>query len=468
MAVVFAAFSAVSASSIPPALRSERRWSNGLLGCAALALGIAACTPAWAQVSGQTAPGQDPRKAHSGAKVTTETNTGTEDERRKDDSERMHNAYDPKGIELGSFLLLPKVELDSAYNSNVFAQNSGAKSDFLTTLRPEFKLRSRFDEHMLNFSGMVEKVKYRRFDSDDQLNAQADIDARYDIGAATEANAFLQGYARHEDRGSPDEAGGTKPTPTKGLTLRSNVKHRFGKYAVVGGIDADRRVFENVPGASNSVIRNEDRDRWEVAGRLRGSYEMFPGYAAVSEVSANTRRYDSKSDRNGLDRDSYGYRAEAGIGVDISQLLRGDFLVGYFQQNYKDSRLKDPSGLSVRATFNWTPDKLTIVVPSLERSVSETITQGASSLVRTTGSVIVRHEAQRNLILTGIASVSRDEMEGVKGQDAWVYEGRMRATYAFTPELFVAGEAAYRRKDSELETSSYRQTLFFIRLGAQL
>ena len=205
-----------------------------------------------------------------------------------------------------------------------------------------------------------------------------------------------------------------------------------------------------------------------VTVRVRGSYEMFPDYAAFTELSANTRKYDSKSDRNGLERDSHGYRAEAGVGVDLSQLLRGDFLVGYFRQDYKDSRLSDPSGLSVRATFNWTPDKLTIVVPSLERSVSESITQGASALVRTTGSVLVRHEMRRNLILTGIASVSRDELQGVNNQDAWLYEGRMRATYAFTPELFVAGEAAYKRKYSELDTSSYRQTVFFIRLGAQL
>ena len=472
MGEVFAAGVTVSSSSIAPKRRLGRRPGRrsglGLLGCAALAAGMAASGPVWAQVAGQTAPGQDPRKAHSGAKVTTETNLGTDDERRKDDSERMHDAYDPKGIELGSFLLLPKLELDTAYNNNVFAQNSNPKSDFLNTVRPEFKLRSRFAEHMLNFSGMVEKIKYHRFSSDDQLNAQADVDARYDIGAATEANAFLQAYARHEERGSPDDAGGTKPTPTRGLTLRSNVKHKEGRYTLLAGVDVDRHLYENVPGAAASVIPNEDRDRWEVTGRVRGSYEMFPGYAAVTELSANTRKYDSRSDRNGLERDSHGYRAEAGVGVDLSQLLRGDFLVGYFRQDYRDSRLSDPSGLSVRATFNWTPDKLTIVVPSLERSVSETITRGASSLVRTTGSVLVRHEMRRNLILTGIASVSRDELEGVNNQDAWVYEGRMRATYAFTPELFVAGEAAYKRKDSELDTSSYRQTVFFLRLGAQL
>ncbi len=435
--------------------------------CAATLLAATTWSPAWAQAAGNTAPGVDPRRAQSGAKVTTEQSPEL-GPKNDDDSGRMHDSYEPKGIEVGSFLLLPKMELDTSFNSNVYAQKSNPKSDFLMVARPEIKLRSRFAEHMLNLSAMVEKYRYRRLQSDNRLEAQADVDGRYDIGASTEANGYMQVYSRHEDRGSPDDAGGEKPTPTKGLVLRSNVKHQAGRYTFLAGVDADRRTFEDVRTSAGTLMPNTDRDRWEVTGRLRGSYELFPGYAAVTEVSANTRKYDTRLDRNGLERDSHGYRVEGGIGVDLSQLLRGDFLVGYFSQNYSDARLKDPSGLSVRATFNWTPDKLLIIVPSLERTVQETVTTGASAIVNTSASVMARYEMRRNLLLTGMLSATRAQMEGISGQDYWQYEGRGRATYAFNPQLFVAGELGYKRKNSELSTASYQQSLIIFRVGAQL
>lgn len=435
--------------------------------CAAALLATTAWTPAWAEVAGNTAPGADPRRVQSGAKITSEQ-TPELHPKTEDDSSRMHESYEPKGMEVGSFLLLPKVELDTSYNSNVYAQKRNAKSDFLMVARPEIKLRSRFAEHMLNMSAMVEKYRYRNLQSDNRLEAQADVDGRYDIGASTEANGYMQVYSRHEDRGSPDDAGGEKPTPIKGLVLRSNVKHQAGRYTFLAGVDADRRTFEDVRTSAGTLMPNTDRDRWELTGRLRGSYELFPGYAAVTEVSANTRKYDSRLDRNGLERDSHGYRVEGGIGVDLSQLLRGDFLVGYFSQNYSDARLKDPSGLSVRATFNWTPDKLLIIVPSLERTVQETITSGASSIVNTSASVMARYEMRRNLLLTGMLSATRAQMEGISGQDYWQYEGRGRATYAFTPQLFIGGELGYKRKNSDLSTASYQQSLIIFRVGAQL
>ena len=162
-----------------------------------------------------------------------------------------------------------------------------------------------------------------------------------------------------------------------------------------------------------------------------------------------------------------GYRAEMGVGVDISQLLRGDFLVGYLQQDYRDSRFTNPRGVSVRSTFNWTPDKLTIIVPQLERSVSETTTAGASSLVTTTGSVLVRHEVARNILASGFLSAAHEASSGISQND-WLYEGRAKLTYSFAPEVYVGGELAYKYKDANVDSLGYRQGVAMLRLGLQL
>lgn len=408
----------------------------------------------------------DPRKAKS-ARVVSDVGAANE-EKGKDDSERMDKSYEPKGVEMGSFLLLPKFEVDEVFNSNVFAVHDGEQADFVTMLRPSFKLRSNFSEHALNITGQVEQQNYTRFHNDDQLNAQGEVNGRLDLAKGTDLSGLVRAMAGHEERGSPDESGGKVPAATQTYTGQSTLTHKFGKMGLEFGGDANRYIFADVETSTGTRVHNGDRDRWEYSARARGSYDMFPGYAAVGEVSANKRTYDQSLDDDGYARSSKGYRVETGVGVDISQLIRGDFLVGYFSQDYEDTRLTDPSGLSVRATFNWTPDAATIIIPALERSVQETTQTRASAMIRNSASLTVRREVQRNLILTAFGSYYMDEMEGVSSKDSWTAEGRLRATYSFNPEVFVAGELSQKHKVSETEASSFDQTKLMLRLGLQM
>lgn len=418
------------------------------------------------QIKGATAPSTDSRRAHSGAKITAETNP-QDDPSGNNDASRMDDSYQPKGIDLGQFLFLPKVDTRETYNSNIFATRHQPKSDLVTTVQPELTFRSRFDRHALNAHFQLENSTYKSFGSENHLDGSGDLDGRLDIGASSELTAFAQLYARHEDRTSPDDGDGIRPTPTRGFNGKIGGKTEQGHFTFLSDVTSRRMTFEAVPTSFGTIIPNQDRDRWEVEGRFRTSYEIFPGYSAVAQVSLNDRVYDSKLDRNGYDRNSMGYRAETGVGVDLSQLLRGDFMVGYLKQKYKDSRFTNPSGLSVRSTFNWTPDKLTLVVPSLERSVSETTTPGASALVATSGSVFVRHELARNIVLFGSASAAYEDATGVEQTD-WLYEAKASVTYSFAPEVYVGGEVGYKYKDARVDNLGYKQGTVMVRLGLQL
>lgn len=425
-------------------------------------------TGAQAQIKlqGATAPSSDPRRSASGARVTAESSP-EQDTAGQHDEKRLSESYQPKGIDLGQFLLLPKLENDLTFNSNVFATSSNAKSDFVNTIRPEFALRSRFAQHELGVRMLAEKYLYQTYKRDNHLDFQTDVSGRYDVQAGTELTLFSQYFSRHEDRSSPDEAGGVTPTPTSGFINRLGGKHEMGRYTLSSDVTVQRLTFERVDTSSGASVPNDDRNRWEIEGKLRGSYEMSPGYAAVAQMSANNRHYDDAFDRNGYQRSSRGYRVESGVGVDISQLLRGDFLVGYLSQNYRDARFTDPSGLSVRATFNWTPDKLLIIVPALERTVAETTRAATSSQVRTSGSVLVRYEAARNILLSGYLSAAYSENSGQQATD-WLYEARTRGIYSFTREVFAGVEAVHKLKDVQGETGGYRQTTLMLRFGLQL
>jgi hypothetical protein len=442
-----------------------QRWKCGI----ALIYGLVglATFPALAGPLVNTQEGADPRRGTSkAATVAVETNP-QDDKTGSRDPERVDESFQPKGIELGKFLLLPLLETEGRYNSNLFALRNNPKSDFITRLSPEIQLRSRFSEHAVNITAKAEKLWMSRFHSDNQVNGQLNVDSRYDFDRDWEGTGGIDIAHNHEDRGSPDEAGGKKPTPADSYAMVLGSKRRVDKYTFSGNVQVTRRVYGDVSTSSGTMIHNGDRDRLEVVGTGRASYEIFPGYSAIVELQGNDRRYDSEFDDNGFKRSSRGWQAATGIGVDITQLIRGDFVVGYLHQNYDDARYSDPHGLAFRAVFNWTPSRMTVVVPSFERSVQETTLLNASSIVRNNVSLVVRHEYSRNIVLTGVGSVSRDEFEGI-GRSDWTYEGRGRVVWALAPEYYVGGEASYRKRTSSTASAEYDQYVMLLRFGLRM
>jgi len=411
-----------------------------------------------------TRSGADPRRKSGGAAgVTVETHPEGDIEGERD-AERVDDSYQPKGFEVGKFVLLPVAEVEERYNSNLYAQAHNPKSEYITRLSTELQARSRFSEHALNMTARLEQYIHAKYSNDDRLDAQLNVNGRYDFDKTWEATGAVDYVRSHEDRGSPDDRGGKVPTPTDTLSGNAGTKYQAGRYTFSGGGDVSRLTFENVKGDGGTINNNKVRDRVEVSGFTRGAYEIFPGYSAVTELRLNRRLYDSRLDAGGYERSSWGLRAEAGIGVDLSQLIRGDFLVGYMRQSYEDSRLRDISGPSFRATFNWTPSRMTVVIPSLERSVQETTSAGASGMVRTGVSLIVRHELQRNIVLTATGSVNQDVIEGAH-QTNWTYDGRLRGVWALAPEYFVGGEAGYRKRTSNVEGRGFDQVVTLVRFG---
>ncbi|CCG41383.1 outer membrane beta-barrel protein [Magnetospirillum molischianum] len=380
------------------------------------------------------------------------------------DVNRVSESYDAKGVDLGTFLFFPQIEVGETYNSNVFAVQNNSKGDWITSVHPQFRLQSRFPVHALELSGGLDRYDYATYHDDSRTDGHVSADGRINATKTTEIKLAGNLAHGHEDRSSSDAvAAASRPTPTDTINTLLSVKQVLNKLTLTGAVGVDRLTFENVDTNDGSIVRSNLRDRTEITFTQRGAYEFSPGYSGVLQVSENQREYD-ELDANRIDRSSSGYRVEGGLGLDISQLIKGDILVGYFNQDYSSSALRSSSGIGVKVALNWTPTQLTMVVPALERSVQETTTTSASGAVRTAGSVLVRHELQRNIILTGFASLTRNEYSGA-GQSEWVSEARGTVTYAFTPEVFARGELAERIRRSSVDSMGYEQTTTMVRLG---
>lgn len=418
------------------------------------AFGLAAVPAVHAQSSGE---------APRAAKVTAPVDPKA-DPRELPDEEGTEDRYQPKGIEAGQFLVFPQLDVDIARNSNVYAAETDVRGDWVATARPELKLRSRFARHQFNLAAEGEFVRYDKYSTDDVENFRAYSDAIFDVSKGTEITLFGEYSADHEERGSNDDARGIKPTATRSLTGRVTGKVQPGRWTLSFEGNAADREFDDVEARNGPRINNTDRNRTEVSGTLRAGYEIFPQYSLVVAGTANSRDYDTALDDGGFNRDSDGYRLEGGVALDVTDLIRGDFLVGYQRQNYDDSKLTNPSGYSVRAVFNYSPSKITLIVPSLERSIQETTIDRAAAQVRTQATLLVRHEYARNIVLTAFGGYFWDKFDGL-GSKADSWELRGRGTYAVNSWVYFAGEVTRKEKDSEIAGASFKQTVASIRVG---
>ena len=73
--------------------------------------------------------------------------------------------YDSVPVQLGSFELYPLLELDTTYNSNVYASRSLHREDMIGTVRPVMNVYSNWNKHAVALTGFGD-VNYhsQRFD----------------------------------------------------------------------------------------------------------------------------------------------------------------------------------------------------------------------------------------------------------------------------------------------------------------
>jgi hypothetical protein len=418
-------------------------------------------------ISGSGASAEPGREA-STSKVAASIDSTGDDQGGIQDQTLVANQYQPQGIKVGQFLIFPDASLAEASDSNIYAVENDVKSDWITKVNPKARVESQFKRHALNFGVDLEHEMYAKHTDDDQTNVRLNANGRYDLTNDSELNfASFVGWV-HEDRGSPDAVNGKEPTPYMLATLDAGGKTTQGRWLYALSGNGKRYDFDNVSTSAGTTIDNDNRDRDEMSLTGRVGYEFVPGYFALGQLTGDKVSYDDSVNAGGVDRSSTGYNAQTGIGVDVTQLIRGDFLVGYFSTDVDDPSASDPSGLSVKAVFNWTPTKQTLVVPSLSREAMETTKANSSAMVRTGASVLVRHELRRNIIVSAYAGADHDEYEGLDG-DAWTYQGRGSATYAFNENLYTGLDLSIRDKqqDDNLGTN-YTETVIMARIGVRM
>ena len=366
-----------------------------------------------------------------------------------------NDPYAPLGVPLGGFLLFPDVKLGETYDSNIFRRNTGEVSDFITTIEPELALKSNWNNHALNFYGAGKLGYYASHDTENYNDYTFGTDGRLDILRDSTLDGSLQYTKGHEDRGSPDSPTNAKePADTTTMAAKAAFNQQFNRFKLTPSIGWTNYNYDDVTAINGANINNDDRDNTLMQYGMRGSYNVMPSFDVFAEGIYNTIDYDAARDDNGFNRDSSGWEARTGVSMLLTNLITGDFYVGYLSQNMDDARFKDINGVSFGSSLKWEITRLTTLGLNAARTVQQTTAGNASGVLQSAIEATVHHELLRNLLLDGALQYTDDDYQGINRTDT-IYEASAGATYKLNRWAGVGASYKFARRDSDVTGADY-------------
>lgn len=381
-------------------------------------------------------------------------------------TDRERPDFDPKGVKLGGFRLLPQLGVSGVYDDNILASDTGTKDDFIALIEPSAMLKSNWSQHLLQVEASGEIAKYASNSNEDYEDFSVGTLGRADVTRDMYIQASLDFDADHESRSSPDDPGGVEPTEFSRLHPSVTLFNRWNRVSVTLGGNSQIIDFDDSVSATGAVLDNDDRDRTTYAGDIRIGYEIVPEYEAFIKSSYNKISYDDAVDSSGFNRDSDGYEIVGGVRIDLGGALSGDVFGGYRRQDYDDPTLVEIDGATWGGALTWNASGLTTVKASVTRDVVETTQVGASGYFSTEYKASVDHELLRNLILGGYGAFTINDYKG-NGRDDDDINAGVYARYLMHRNLYLSASYNFEKRESDLVGADFEKNVFMLRLSTQ-
>jgi hypothetical protein len=382
--------------------------------------------------------------------------------------------YSSSGIRIGSFLLNPGAELVYEHNDNVFYSEKDQKSDSIFHLRPWANLKSNWSRHQLNLDIKADIGRHDSLGSEDYEDLVFALGGRVDIKRSTFLGFEFAKTQLHEERTSPDKAGGIEPNKFKYDNFNISLDHTFNRLQVIGKLNRSESDYDNNLNGNLVIINNNDRDHTKDNSSIRLQYDLKAQGAVFLAFNNNTVRYKQLADDHGFARDSDGSRFQAGMEFDVSGLLSGSIYLERMKQNPVDLRFDSYSANRFGAGLNWTPRQTTNVLVEINSGPQETTQLGTSSYLSTLYAIRVQHELRHNVLLHARVSYTdneyqhNDQPRDKALQNTGVSRAGIGASYLVNRKIALSGGYIFESQDSNLAVSEYSSNRLFLALRYEL
>ena len=409
--------------------------------------------------------------------------------------ERSRSDYAQQGIRTGSFTIMPKLELNNDYVSNIYYRQSKLNDSYIAHWKPGVTVSSNWNRHALNFLLDTDIAQYTNWASrNDYQNVRTELNGRVDVMRDSHFDTSFGYNYLTERRGSPDQISALTPTIYDTKVIDGFYSHTINRITLKTGVNATRWDYDNVKTGDTiesgipilgTTLQMSTRNHWLYKPEIRLGYLIQPGYEAYLKYQYTNASYDTLTVVNGnanngaYNRNSTGYNALTGFAFDLTGLITGDVSIGYIDRTYTDNRLKQVSGVNGFFDLKWRPTPLTTVIGSVFRNISETTQAGVSGLFATGVSLNAEHELLRNVNIHAGADFTNNDYNGYRAVDPTtpgaqnfkrndnMYGANVGAKYLFNRYLSTDLSYTYQNRDSNYANSNYEVNQVMLNIKGQ-
>ncbi|MEG8053177.1 outer membrane beta-barrel protein [Sphingomonas aerolata] len=344
--------------------------------------------------------------------------------------ERTRPDYDPIGLRLGTFTILPSLDANTGYDSNVRALQSPVLDDLIFTLRPAVVARSNWSRNAVTVraSSDIQRFVDRPVENAEQY--QIGADGRFDIGSRTHLVADARVGRLIEARGSTgDTALDGEPVNFMDYHFGTGADHDFGplRPAPASRSTNSAMAIAKPRAGARSTTASAITARSSATSSSRCPSRLPP----ACSFAAPSIRPITSTNLPGRAAISTSYSALTGIAFGVTPLLYGSIGIGYFAQTYREPSLDGTNGLNYSAAITWNPTLLATASFTLNRALQRAPSPTLGAITTTTGTLIADYELRRNLIVGATAGYSRN-LYGLIDRTQTQMTGSARATYLFS------------------------------------
>jgi hypothetical protein len=384
-------------------------------------------------------------------------------------TQRPRPELDPLGVHFGDFFWFPRAELDESYNSNIFAIQGPTISDFITVLQPSFDLLSSLPQNSVNLHGGAVSQFYAGHTAQNTQDGFISADGRLDMDAASSLYVGAQAAHLHVPRTSTNSPGdAAQPVTYWVYTANAGYRQTGLRVGYQADIAVQNTQYNAVPAVGGGILPQSPSDTTISQAAMRGSYELVPDYLGYIRVAGNLTDYPHTVPGE-VRLNSTGYRADLGLQILPRHIISGEIYAGYLSQIYDVSGLGSISGFDAGGRLVYNVTRLTTATFTGLRTVipsNPTIGTTGTSYLATTVAANVDHELLRNLLLNARVGYENDSYLGISRTDNISNVGA-GFKYLLNRNLYLGGSYGYQQRNSTAPGSSYKQSVFMMRLSTQ-
>lgn len=369
--------------------------------------------------------------------------------------DRPRAGYEPHGIRLGTFTLYTGLASTAAYDSNVLATRKSRSNDIATRLTPSFLLRSGWRENEFALYGALERVAYREFDSDNQVNGHVGMRGTLHVRSDLRLRGYADWMRTHEDRGTAEAslAGSIFDKPLQRDTLATGlaVDKRFNRFtASVGG------SYQHLDFADGSVggvpVSQSYRSGDIYTTKARLAYEISPKVSIFTEGGYEWRTFDDSA------LDSQGTRLLLGFSTELTRLMRGEVYAGYLGQTFDTVGVRDISTYTYGGHLRWYATPLMTVSFVGERNIKEAAYATTGTYIQSQAGMRIDYELRRNVILSARGGLEWDDYQQAARRDLVKTLG-LSGTYLINRNVHVSLDYRFTDRDSSVDLFDYTRSI---------